>query len=218
SLNKGESLGIIGPTGAGKTTLINLLMRFYEFEQGHIFIYGQNIQDLAIDQWRSRVGLVLQADVIFSSSFRYNVDFGRSISDEDFTSALKIASAEFALEEKDLSAKGKNISGGQKQRIMIARAIASKPDLLILDDSSSALDYVTEKALRDHLASNLKETTKITISSRVASIMHCDKIIVLEDGAISACGNHQELMQKSSYYRILAAIQLDAMVGVDDDE
>jgi len=211
TLNKGESLGIVGPTGSGKTTLINLLMRFYDVDSGNILIYGNDLKNLNLRKWRKKVGISLQQDNVFSYTLKENITFERSIENEDdYNLALDVAQANFVLEEeKTLSQKGKNISGGQRQRLLLARSLVNKPELLILDDAASALDFETERKFRHSLEEKYPNITKIIISGRTSSVASCDKILVIEDGVISASGTHNELIKTSAFYKIL----YDASVG-----
>lgn len=211
---KGQTLGILGSTGSGKTTLINLLMRFYDSDSGEISYYGKNIKSLKLKSLRQTIGLVLQQDLIFSDSIFENIQFNRSqIEKMDVEMATKIAQAEFIYEREDafenqMATRGMNLSGGQKQRVLIARAIAGKPDLLILDDASSALDYQTDMRMRKALNETLKSTTKIIIAQRISSLKDADLILVLDNGAIVAKGTHEELMRSSSLYQLLAKHQM----------
>ncbi|MDY0210194.1 MAG: ABC transporter ATP-binding protein [Acholeplasma sp.] len=213
-LYKGQTLGIIGSTGSGKTTLINLLMRFYDSDEGEILYFGENIKSLKIHSLRKNVGLVLQQDLIFSESIYDNIQFNRSkIEQMDVEMATKIAQAEFIYEREDafnnqMSTRGMNLSGGQKQRVLIARAIAGKPQLLILDDASSALDYQTDMRMRQALNETLKDTTKIIIAQRISSLKEADLILVMEGGRIMESGTHESLMASSKNYQTLAKHQM----------
>lgn len=213
-LYKGQTLGIIGSTGSGKTTLINLLMRFYDIDSGRISYYGKDIKSLKIESLRKTIGLVLQQDLIFSESIYENIQFNRTkIEQMDVELATKIAQAEFIYERDDafdnqMATRGMNLSGGQKQRVLIARAIAGKPKLLILDDASSALDYQTDMKMRQALNDALNDTTKIIIAQRISSIKDADLILVLEQGRIIAKGTHDELLKSSENYHKLANHQM----------
>lgn len=213
-LYKGQTLGIIGSTGSGKTTLINLLMRFYDIDSGRISYYGKDIKSLKIESLRKTIGLVLQQDLIFSESIYENIQFNRTkIEQMDVELATKIAQAEFIYERDDafdnqMATRGMNLSGGQKQRVLIARAIAGKPKLLILDDASSALDYQTDMKMRQALNDALNDTTKIIIAQRISSIKDADLILVLEQGRIIAKGTHDELLKSSENYQKLANHQM----------
>ena len=214
SLEKGKSLGIIGATGSGKSTLIRLLMRFYDADEGEIYVGGKNVKQYAKSELTSLFGLVLQNDFLYSETISENIKFGRDISDEDVVRAAKIAQAhDFITAFEDgyehvLSQKGTNVSGGQKQRILIARAVAARPDILVLDDSSSALDYKTDAALRKALSEQLGDATLVTVAQRVSSVKNCDLIIVLDDGKISAMGTHETLMEISEEYKEIAESQM----------
>ncbi len=213
-INQGQTLGIIGATGSGKTTLINLLMRFYDPQKGSIKLFGIDIKDLKRDDLRRHIGLVLQNDQVFSDTIYENIQFSRmQIPKEDIELATDIAQANFInqMPEKlshKVAQRGTNISGGQRQRLLIARAIAGKPPLLILDDASSALDYQTDRNLRKAINDKLKNTTKIIVAQRIASIKDADLILLIEDGKIVAMGTHQELIGASEHYRILVSHQL----------
>lgn len=213
-LNQGQTLGIIGATGSGKTTLINLLMRFYDTTRGEIKIYGKNIRELKHDELRKHIGLVLQNDSVFSSTIKNNIKFSRpEIDEDDVNFAKEIAQANFIDQMPDkldyqVAQRGTNISGGQRQRVLIARAVAGKPKILILDDASSALDYQTDKNLRNALTKHLKNTTKIIVAQRISSIKDADLILVIEDGKIVGSGTHDELKHQSEYYQTLIVHQL----------
>ena len=213
SLGKGKRLGIIGATGSGKSTLIKLLMRFYDVDGGAIRIGGRDIRSYEKGELSSLFGVALQNDFLYSESVLENIKFGRDITDADVIRAAKIAQAhDFITAFPDgyghiLTQKGTNISGGQKQRILIARAIAAHPDILILDDSSSALDYKTDAALRSALALET-DMTVITVAQRVSSVKSCDLIIVIDEGKISAMGTHDELLLSSIEYKEIADSQM----------
>ena len=213
-LFEGQTLGIIGSTGSGKTTLVNLLMRFYDTTEGEILYYGKPIQTLKVKDLRSRIGLVLQQDLIFSESIYQNIQFNRNkIGHYDIDMATRIAQAEFIYEREDafeamMATRGMNLSGGQKQRILIARAIAGKPDVLILDDASSALDYQTDMKMRKKLNETLAHTTKIIIAQRISSLKEADLILVMDEGKIIAKGTHETLLKTSSTYQLLAKHQM----------
>lgn len=214
NLNKGEHLGIIGATGSGKTTLIKLLLRFYEPSSGEIRITGRSITSYTREELTSMLGVALQNDFIYSASIEENIKFGRNIEDTDMITAAKISQAhDFidAFEDKYnhiLSTKGTNISGGQRQRILIARALVSSPEILILDDASSALDYKTDSLLRRALIENMTNSTIITIAQRVSSIKGCNKIIVLDNGAIIGYGTHDELLASCPEYKEISDSQM----------
>lgn len=213
-IKKGETLGIIGETGSGKSTIVNLLLRFYDVNQGQIRIDGKPIQSFPIRDLRKRFGVVFQNDALFADTITENVRLGRKLSEEELKQAILYAQAkEFVEEEKNgyydkLNIRGANLSGGQKQRILIARALASHPDILILDDSSSALDYRTDARLRKELREHFKTTTTVIIAQRISSIMHADHILVLEDGAVSGYGTHEGLMRDCQVYQEIARSQM----------
>ena len=207
SLKKGESLGIIGPTGCGKTTIINLLMRFYDPDEGSIRIDGKSISSFDKDELRSKFGAVFQNDMIFKDSLYKNIDFGRNISKDEIAKAIKDALADEYINALDkgleyqADIKGANLSGGQKQRLLVARALAGRPQILVLDDSSSALDYKTDSAMRKAIKENHKESTLILIAQRVSSVMGMDKIMVMDNGKCIGLGTHKQLMESCSAYR-----------------
>ncbi len=214
SLKKGDKLGIIGATGSGKTTLIKLLLRMYDTSSGEIYINGENIKTIAKPELYAKFGSALQHDFLYAETIEENIKFGRDISFEDVTKAAKLAQADsFITDFPDgyghiLSPHGTNISGGQKQRILISRAIAGNPDILILDDSSSALDYKTDAALRKALDENLKDTTVITVAQRVSSVKDCDTIIVLDEGRIIGMGKHEHLLDTCIEYKEISDSQM----------
>lgn len=213
-LERGQTLGIIGSTGSGKTTLVNLLMRFYDPDEGTIYLHGKDIKTLKQKELRKRIGLVLQNDLIFADSIYGNIQFNRNqINDEDVRVATKVAQAEFIKEKEDelnyrLSQRGSNLSGGQKQRLLIARAVAGKPDILILDDASSALDYQTDMKMRNSLKEELSDTTMIIIAQRISSLKDSNLILLIDDGKIIDMGTHESLMKTSKIYQELAFYQL----------
>jgi ATP-binding cassette subfamily B protein len=212
-LNKGETLGIIGPTGSGKSTIINLLLRLYDVSEGAIYFNGKDIRNYSQQKLKSFFGIAFQNDTLLADTIYNNIDFFRGLSKKEINKAITNAQATFVetLENKEqtmLSAKGNNLSGGQKQRLILARALAGKPKVLILDDSSSALDFKTDQALRTSIQNNYKDTTQIIISSRISSIMNADKIIVLEDGNITGYGNHEQLLNTNQMYQDIYNTQL----------
>lgn len=215
-LQKGQTLGIIGATGSGKTTLINLLLRFYDVTAGAIFINGQDIRSFEDADLRKKFGVAMQNDFLVADTVENNIDFYRGLPKEDILTAAKIAQAEEFILEKEggmdypLAIKGNNLSGGQKQRLLIARAVAAKPEILILDDSSSALDYRTDAFLRRALSENLHDTTKIIVAQRVSSIASADLILVLENGKIIGQGKHEALLSSCEEYAHIARIQMEA--------
>lgn len=213
-LKRGESLGIIGSTGSGKTTIINLLMRFYDINSGEILIDGQNIKSIDKAVLNEKFGIVFQNDTIFEDTVLENITLGRKIDLEQVKKASVYAQASDFIEniegnyEARLDIRGANLSGGQKQRILIARALAGRPEILILDDSSSALDYRTDSNLRKEIRDNFKDTTTIIVAQRVSSIMNSDHIIVLEDGEIIGYGTHEELSNTCEVYKEISQSQM----------
>jgi ATP-binding cassette subfamily B protein len=213
-LKKGESLGIIGSTGSGKTTLINLLMRFYDVTEGAITIDGQDIRSMDKLALRRRFGVVFQNDVLFSDRVYENINLGRQLPEERVWEAVEHAQAEAFIEELKgqldfrLSIKGNNLSGGQKQRLLIARALAGKPEILVLDDSSSALDYKTDSLLRKAIRENYQGTTTIVVAQRISSVMKLDHILVLEDGRMAGYGTHEELLHSCEIYKEIYQSQM----------
>lgn len=219
SVKRGETLAVIGATGSGKTTLAGLIQRFYDATEGEVLIDGVNVKDYTFDALYDRLGYVTQKAVLFSGSIRENIFFGeRNVNDGDaeLDEAVRLSeAAEFVEHLPDktdhmIAQLGRNVSGGQKQRLSIARAIARKPEILIFDDSFSALDYKTDAKLRAGLSEELPDTTKIIVAQRISTIRHADKIIVLERGAAVGIGTHEELMENCSVYREIATSQLSA--------
>jgi ATP-binding cassette subfamily B protein len=214
SLKRGGSLGVIGATGSGKTTLLRLLMRFYDVSSGNVRICGRDVRTIPPKELYSMFGVALQHDFLYSDTIEENIKLGRELSHEDVVHAAKIAQAhEFISAFPDgyghiLAQKAANISGGQKQRLLIARAIAAKPDILVLDDSSSALDYKTDANLRAALRENLADTTVITVAQRVSSVKDSDLILVLEEGKIIGSGKHEELLATCAEYREISESQM----------
>ena len=205
-LKKGESLGIIGPTGSGKTTIISLLLRLYDVNSGQILIDGKDIRSMEDEELKKKFGVAFQNDILFSASIKDNIRFNRDLDDNAIIKAIDTAQAtETVFSKKEgldymIASKGTNVSGGQKQRLLIARAIAAKPDILILDDSSSALDYKTDANLRKALKEFNKDTTTIIISERISSIINCNHILLLEDGKQVGYGAHSDLLASSKEY------------------
>lgn len=213
-LEKGETLGIIGATGAGKSAIVNLLMRFYDIDQGAIRIDGQDIRTMNLKTLRKKFGAVFQNDVLFGDSIYENINMGRHLTEEQVREAVTHARAEEFVKEKggigeQLEIRGANLSGGQKQRLLIARALAARPEILILDDSSSALDYKTDAALRQELREYFSGTTCIVIAQRISSVMNSDHILVLEEGEVLGYGTHRELMESCQIYREIGSSQME---------
>lgn len=207
-VGKGQMIAILGSTGCGKTSLVNLVPRFYDATNGDVLVDGVNVKDYDVDTLRSKIGVVLQKSELFSGTVAENIRWGcETATDEEVKTAAKIAQAEEFIDgfndgyDTMISEKGASLSGGQKQRMAIARAIIKKPEILIFDDSTSALDLSTEAKLHKALRENLSGVTVIMIAQRIASVMRADKIAVLENGSICAFGTHKELMESSSVYR-----------------
>ncbi len=215
TLEKGQTLGIIGPTGAGKTTLIALLMRQYDVTEGSVRIDGVDVRAMDRADISKKFGAAFQNDFLFADTIRSNVDFGRGLTDEQIITSAKHAQAEAFIGEKEggldyeLTIKGANLSGGQKQRVILSRALAGMPEILVLDDSSSALDYATDARLRQALRDNYDgNTTSVIVAQRVSSIKHADLILVLEDGRITGSGTHEELLANCPLYREISDSQM----------
>ena len=207
-IKSGETVGILGGTGSSKTTLIQLIPRLYDATEGNVFVGGVNVKDYDLDVLRKEVSVVLQKNVLFSGTIKENLRWGdENATDEDIVRVCKLAQAdEFVSSFPDgydtyIEQGGTNVSGGQRQRLCIARALLRKPKVLILDDSTSAVDTKTDALIRYAFAQEIPDTTKIIIAQRVASVEHADKILVMDGGHIIACGNHEELMQTSEVYR-----------------
>lgn len=205
---KGETIGIIGGTGSGKSTLVSLIPRFYDVTEGRVFVNEKDVREYKVENLRSKVGMVPQKAVLFHGTIRDNMKMGREdASDEEIFEALKTAQALEIVENKPgkldtvLSEGGKNLSGGQRQRLTIARALVRNPEVLILDDSASALDFATDANLRKAIAEDTNNMTVFIVSQRAASIMHADKIIVLDDGQMVGYGTHQELLKQCEVYQ-----------------
>ena len=219
ALKPGETLGILGATGSGKTTLINLLLRLYDVDSGRILINGRDIRTLSAGELRGRIGVAFQNDFILASRIGDNIRYYRDIPDEQVQQAVGAAQAAGFIAGKPggldymVAAKGNNLSGGQKQRLLVARALAGKPELLILDDASSALDYRTDAALRRALHEGYAQTTSIIVAQRISSIMGADHILVLEEGQTIGYGRHEELMRTCPTYREIAQTQMGAQGG-----
>ncbi|MEF9984344.1 MAG: ABC transporter ATP-binding protein [Oscillospiraceae bacterium] len=213
-LKKGETLGIIGGTGSGKTTIINLLMRLYDVDKGAVRINGRNVKTIPAQELHQMFGVVFQDDVIFADTIKENIDFGRILDEKDIEISSEYSQAiEFVDTLPDgfdhkLTIKGANLSGGQKQRVLISRALAGSPEILILDDSSSALDYKTDSLLRKNLKENFGETTSVIIAQRISSIMNSEHILVLHEGEILGYGTHQELLKNCEMYREISLSQM----------
>lgn len=218
SLKKGGTLGIIGATGSGKSTLLQLLMRFYDVNSGSVRIGGRDVRTIPHEELNSTFGVVMQNDFIHLGTIAENIRFGRDISDEQIRFAARIAQASEFIEayedgyEHELQSKGSNLSGGQKQRILLSRAIAANPSVLILDDSSSALDYKTDANLRKAIKEELSDVTAVVVAQRVSSVMNSDLIIVLDEGRIIGMGKHEELLDTCDIYREISDSQIGGAV------
>lgn len=214
SLKKGESLGIIGATGSGKSTILRLLMRFYDADLGVIRINGKDLRSYNPQELTSMFGLVLQNDFLYADTIEENIRFGRDISSEDIIKAAKTAQAHDFITSfsegysHEVTTGGTNLSGGQRQRLLISRAIAGRPEILILDDSSSALDYKTDANLRMALKKDIPDSTVITVAQRVSSVKNCDLILVVENGIIIGSGKHDELMENCPEYKEISDSQM----------
>lgn len=212
---KGETVAIIGSTGSGKSTLVNLIPRFYDVTEGSVSIDGVDVRDMSQKELRDCLGYVPQKGVLFSGTIDSNIRYGKTdISEEEVKTAARIAQAQDFIEEKPkgyhspIAQGGTNVSGGQKQRLSIARAIAKKPEIFIFDDSFSALDFKTDSRLRGALKEHTKDATTIIVAQRISTILHADRIIVLDDGHMAGMGTHAELMKKCEVYRQIAMSQL----------
>ena len=207
AVNKGETVGIIGGTGAGKTSLVSLIPRFYDATEGRVTLWGRDIKEYDTESLREKIAIVPQKAVLFSGTIRDNMKWGnKNATDEEIMSAVKTAQAFSVVEEKGgldatIEAGGRNFSGGQRQRLTIARALVKKPDILILDDSASALDFATDAALRAAIREYAKDTTVFIVSQRASSILYADKILVLDDGEVVGAGRHEELLATCALYK-----------------
>ena len=213
TLQHGQTLGILGGTGAGKSTVLNLLLRLYDADEGQILLDGQDIKTIPYEELRKKFGIVFQNDFITEGTIAHNIRFFRDISDEDVQKAADCAQAEFIAEKEgqmdaEVVIRGNNLSGGQKQRLLIARALAANPEILVLDDASSALDYKTDSNLRKALRENYRNTTTVLVTQRISSLRHADLILVLEDGCVIGAGDHDHLMENCEEYRLIADTQM----------
>lgn len=214
-VKKGQTVGIIGGTGSGKSTLVNLIPRFYDATKGSVLVDGTDVRNYSFDGLRDRIGIVPQKSVLFKGTLRENMQWGkRDAADEDIYRALAIAQAKEFVEEKEEGLElpilqgGKNLSGGQRQRLTIARALVKQPEILIMDDSSSALDFATDARLRMAIRKETKDMTVFIVSQRATTIKHADQIIVLDDGRMAGCGSHKELLENCLVYREICLSQL----------
>ncbi len=214
TIQKGETLGIIGEIGSGKTTVLNLLMRLYDADQGRVLVDGRDVREYPRAELKEKFGVVFQNDTLFEGTIAENVSLGRELTGEQLQEALFYARASEFVERREekesesLNIKGANLSGGQKQRLLIARALAARPDILILDDSSSALDYRTDAELRRGIREFLPDTTLVIVAQRVSSVRSADHILVLEDGRAIGYGTHQELLKNCPVYREISQSQM----------
>lgn len=216
--NKGETVAIIGSTGSGKTTLINLIPRFFDSTDGDVLVDGVNVKDYVQEKLHNKIGYVPQKAVLFNETIKNNVDYGENgkkrKTEKQIKEAIRVAQGTEFVEKMEgtynahIAQGGTNISGGQKQRLSIARAIARNPEIYIFDDSFSALDYKTDYKLRKDLKEYTKNTTSIIVAQRIGTVMHADKILVLEDGECVGMGTHKELMENCSVYQEIAYSQL----------
>lgn len=220
---KGETIGIIGGTGSGKSTLVNLIPRFYDATKGRILINGVDIREYSFSQLRKKIGVVPQKAVLFKGTVRENMKWGKQeAADEEIYQALEIAQAKEIIEEKKegldflIQQEGKNLSGGQRQRLTIARALVKKPEILIMDDSASALDFATDAKLRKAIKENTKDMTVFIVSQRAATIKNADKILVLDDGRLVGAGKHHELFESCEVYKEICLSQLSKKELQDD--
>ena len=221
----GQTIGVIGGTGAGKTTLINLILRFYDATAGEVLVSGQNVRDYALETLRAKIGLVPQRSVLFRGTLRSNMQWGKpDATDDEIYAALKTAQAYDFVEQKgeglelEVEQEGRNFSGGQKQRLAIARALVRRPEILILDDSASALDFATDAALRKAIKSDTENMTVFLISQRVSTVRNSDQIIVLDDGQVAGIGTHAELYRSCPVYHEICLSQLSQAEAERSDD
>ena len=212
SLQRGQTLGILGPTGSGKSTIVNLLMRLYDPDEGAVLIDGRDVKTIPPEELRSKFGVVFQNDFVTEGTVADNIRFFRDLPEDDLYRAARDAQASFIEEKGGMDAevvvRGNNLSGGQKQRLLIARALAANPEILVLDDASSALDYQTDADLRRALRQGYRDTTTVLIAQRVSSLRHADLILVLRDGDVIGAGTHEELLHTCEEYRTIAHTQM----------
>ena len=216
ALKPGQTLGILGATGSGKSTILNLLLRLYDADEGKILIHGRDVQSIPEEELHAMFGMTFQNDFLVADTIRQNIAFFRDLPEDAVEKAAVLAQAKEFIDEKEggmdymLAVGGNNVSGGQKQRILIARAMAAEPEFLLLDDASSALDYATDAKLRRAIAESLPDTTKIIVAQRISAIRHADLILVLDDGCVIGEGKHDDLMKNCPIYRETALIQMEA--------
>ena len=223
TVNKGQVIGIIGGTGSGKSSFVNLISRFYDCTSGKVLIDGIDVKDYPKEQLIEKIGVVPQKACLFQGTIEDNVRWGKQDATmEEIDVALDIAQAKAFVNEKENGVKymlnqgAKNLSGGQKQRLTIARALVKKPEILILDDSSSALDYATDAALRVGIREKTKDMTVFVVSQRTSSIMHADQIVVLDDGLVAGVGSHDELLKNCEVYQEIYASQNKEEVATNE--
>ena len=212
-LDHGQTLGILGATGSGKSTVLNLLMRLYEADVGQILLDGRDIRTIPYEQLRAKFGVVFQNDFITEGDIAHNIRFFRELDDAALEKAAAHAQASFIAEKEggmaaEVVVRGNNLSGGQKQRLLIARALAANPEILVLDDASSALDYRTDAELRKALRENYRNTTTVLVTQRISSLCHADLILVLSDGQVIGAGKHEDLMASCEEYQLIAHTQM----------
>ena len=218
-IKSGQTLGIIGATGSGKSTIVSLLMHFYDVREGGIFVDGRNVKSYSNKELRSKFGAAFQNDFLMSSSVRENVDYGRNLTESEINKAIDDAQAREFVDgldggtEFNLAQKANNLSGGQKQRLLIARAIAGSPEIIILDDSSSALDYATDASLRKALSNGYANSTKVIVAQRISSIKNADLILVLDDGELIGKGTHEQLIESCGEYAMIYSAQMGGEDG-----
>ncbi len=226
TVDAGQMLGIIGSTGSGKSTLVQLIPRLYDVTEGQVMLDGVDVRDLSLSDLRGRIGYIPQQGMLFSGTVESNLKFaGDSVSDEDMREAARVAQATEFIEEREdgygspISQGGGNVSGGQRQRLSIARALAKKPEVVVFDDSFSALDYKTDARLRDELARTQTEAALVVVAQRIATIMHADQIVVLDEGTVVGQGTHEELLRSCPAYLEIAQSQLSASeLGLTEEE
>ena len=212
-LEHGQTLGILGPTGSGKSTILNLLLRLYDPDEGQVLIDGQDVRAIPYEKLRKKFGVVFQNDFVTEGTIAGNLRFFRELSNEALEKAAANAQAEFIHEKEggmdaEVMVRGNNLSGGQKQRLLIGRALAADPEILVLDDASSALDYRTDSNLRAALRKDYRNTTTVLVAQRISSLRHADLILVLDDGRVIGAGDHAHLMDTCEEYRIIAQTQM----------
>ena len=215
-VKKGQTIGVIGGTGSGKSTLVNLIPRFYDVTRGRVLVDGTDVRDMDPGKLRAKIGMVLQKAVLFRGTIRENLFWGNEgATDEEIWQALETAQAKEFVEQKEagldtmIEQEGRNLSGGQRQRLSIARALVRRPEILILDDSSSALDYATDLKLRQAIKALPGDMTVFIVSQRASSLMHADQIIVLDDGDVVGLGTHEELLKSCSTYQEIYYTQVE---------